>query len=159
MKPPSPRLESIDGDKYRLTEDYVIKIGYWLRHLQLAIPENYVTDLASIPPILRGFGDRASLGTAAVTFHDWACDNRGKLVNLNGEPIELTWFQVQLYFLVMLELDGIPWQRSLAAFLRLEMRLIVGRVRRSRSFIERQRMRLRRYRSNGKSILIKGNNR
>ena len=117
MKPPSPRLESIDGDKYRLTEDYVIKIGYWLRHLQLAIPENYVTDLASIPPILRGFGDRASLGTAAVTFHDWACDNRGKLVNLNGEPIELTWFQVQLYFLVMLELDGIPWQRSLAAFL------------------------------------------
>lgn len=117
MKPPSPKLESIDGDRYRLTEDYIIKIGYWLRHLQIKVPENYITNLADIPPILRGFGDRASLGTAAVTFHDWACANRGKLTNLEGDPIELTWFQVQLYFMVMLELDGIPWQRSLAAFL------------------------------------------
>jgi hypothetical protein len=116
-KPPSPKLENIDGDRYRLSEDYVIKIGYWLRKLQLTIPANYVTDLASIPPMLRPFADRASLGITAVVFHDWLCDNRGKFTNLDGEEIQLTWFQTQLYFLVLLELDGIPWQRSLAAFL------------------------------------------
>jgi hypothetical protein len=117
MKPPSPKLESIDGDKYRLEESYTAKFGYWLKDLQFIIPAGYETDLASIPWFLRQFGDRACLGFTPVVIHDYLCDREGKITNLDGVEIQLTWFQVQLYFLVALELDGVPWRRSLAAFL------------------------------------------
>jgi hypothetical protein len=45
------------------------------------------------------------------------CVTEGKFTNLDGVEKQLTWFQVQLYFLVALELDNVPWRRSLAAFL------------------------------------------
>ncbi len=117
MKPPSPRLQNIDGDKYRLEEPYIAKFGYWLRDLQFEIPAGFETDLASIPWFLRQFGDRACLGFTAVVIHDYLCSVEGKFINLDGVEIQLSWFQVQLYFLVALELDNVPWRRSLAAFL------------------------------------------
>lgn len=117
MKPPSPKLENINGDIYRLQEPYIAKYGYWLKDLQFEIPAGFTTDLASIPWFLRGLGDRACLGFTPVIIHDYLCATEGKFTNLDGVEIQLTWFQVQIYFLVALELDGIPWRRSLAAFL------------------------------------------
>lgn len=117
LKPPSPKLQSIDGDKYRLEEPYIAKFGYWLKDLAFEIPAGFETDLASIPWFLREFGDRACLGFVPVIIHDFLCSVEGEFTNLDGVEVQLTWFQVQLYFLVALELDGIPWRRSLAAFL------------------------------------------
>ncbi|WP_310410587.1 DUF1353 domain-containing protein [Chamaesiphon sp. OTE_8_metabat_110] len=117
MKPPSPKIDSIDGDKYRLEETYIAKYGYWLKDLQFEIPAGFETDLASIPWFLRSLGDRACLGFTPVIIHDYLCSVEGKFINLDGIEIQLSWFQVQLYFLVALELDGVPWRRSLAAFL------------------------------------------
>jgi Protein of unknown function (DUF1353) len=104
LKPPSPRLQNIDGDKYRLEEPYIAKFGYWLRDFQFEIPAGFETDLASIPWFLRQFGDRACLGFTAVVIHDYLCVTEGKFTNLDGVEKQLTWFQVQLYFLVALEL-------------------------------------------------------
>ena len=117
MKPKTPKLQNINGDKYRLEEPYIAKFGYWLRDVQFEIPAGFETDLASIPWFLRQFGDRASLGFVPVVIHDYLCATEGKFTNLDGVEKQLTWFQVQLYFLVALELDGVPWRRSLAAFL------------------------------------------
>jgi hypothetical protein len=38
VKPPSPKLQNIDGDKYRLEEPYIAKFGYWLRDFQFESP-------------------------------------------------------------------------------------------------------------------------
>ena len=117
MKPQSPKIQSIDGDNYRLEEAYIAKYGYWLKDFQFKIPIGFQTDLASIPWFLRSIADRSSLGFTSVIIHDYLSSVEGKFRNLDGVEIQLSWFQVQLYFLVALELDGIPWRRSLIAFL------------------------------------------
>lgn len=117
MKPTTPKLISIDGDNYMLEEPYIAKYGYWLKDIQFEIPKGFVTDLASIPWYLRQLGDRVCLGLTPVIIHDYLCSCEGRFINLDNKEVELTWFQVQLYFLVALELDGIPWRRGLIAFL------------------------------------------
>jgi hypothetical protein len=116
-KPPTPRLNDLDGDKYALGEDYSVKFGYWLRDLQFMIPEGFESDLASIPWFLRWFIDRASLGIFPPIFHDYLCDKRGKIINLQGEEIQLTPFQVNLFFLLAMQAVGISTSRSLIAFM------------------------------------------
>jgi Protein of unknown function (DUF1353) len=115
--PPDPQLESIDGDTYQLSAPFAVKYNYWFRELQFEIPAGTVTDLASIPWFLRWIHDRASLGVLAPVIHDYLCDRRGKVTNIQGEPIQLTWFEVQLYFLLAMHFDGIVWHRALIAFL------------------------------------------
>lgn len=115
--PPDPVLESVDGDRYRVVETFVVKYNYWFRELQFEIPDGYITDLASIPWFVRWICDRASLGLLAPLVHDYLCDRRGRFVNIQREVVQLTWFQVHLYFLVAMQLDGINWQRSLVAFI------------------------------------------
>lgn len=117
QNPPDPKLESIDGDTYRLSETFAVKYNYWFREFQFEIPEGTVTDLASIPRCVRWIVDRASLGSLPPVIHDYLCDHRGVFVNLQGDRIELTWFEVHLYFLVAMQLDGVSWQRSLFAFI------------------------------------------
>lgn len=115
--PPDPILESIDGDRYRVAESFAVKYNYWFRELQFEVPVDYVTDLASIPWLVRWVADRASLGLLAPLVHDYLCDCRGRFVNIQGEVVQLTHQQVHLYFLVAMQLDGISWRRSLVAFL------------------------------------------
>lgn len=117
QNPPDPILESIDGDRYRVVDTFAVKYNYWFRELQFEIPAGYITDLASIPWFVRWIADRASLGLLAPLVHDYLCDCRGRFTNIQGEIVQLTWFQVHLYFLVAMQLDGINWQRSLIAFI------------------------------------------
>jgi Protein of unknown function (DUF1353) len=117
FNPPDPQLESIDGDTYQISAAFQAKFSYWLRDLQFEIPAGTITDLASIPWFIRWINDRASLGILAPVIHDYLCDRRGKVINLNGDAIQLTWFDVHLYFLVAMRIDGISWHRSLLAFI------------------------------------------
>jgi hypothetical protein len=116
-KPPSPRLTSIDGNVYEVSETFIVKFGYWLKQLQFAIPEGYKTDIASIPWWFRSIMDRASLGTLAPIVHDYLCDNHGKITTLEGEELQIGWFEVNLLFFLLMRLDGVPWKRALWAFL------------------------------------------
>jgi Protein of unknown function (DUF1353) len=117
IKPENPILESIDGDSYAIAVEFPVKIGLWLRQIQFVIPKGMETDIASIPWFLRWGYDRASLGILAPTIHDYLCDNEGKFINVQGEKIQLPWFHVHAYFLILLLVDRIDWKRSLIAFL------------------------------------------
>jgi hypothetical protein len=116
-KPPAPVLLSIDGSTYQVAEDFKVKFGYWLRQLQFAIPAGYRTDIASIPWWFRSIMDRASLGLLAPVVHDYLCDSRGRITTLEGEELQIGWFEVNLLFFLLMRLDGVPWQKALWAFL------------------------------------------
>jgi hypothetical protein len=116
-KPPSPQLTSINGDVYEIAEIFPVKFGYWLRQLQFSIPAGYKTDIASIPWWFRSIMDRASLGTLAPIVHDYLCDNRGKIVTLENEELQIGWFDANLLFFLLMRLDGVHWRRALWAFL------------------------------------------
>jgi hypothetical protein len=116
-KPPEPILGSIDGDSYRSLAEYKVNFSDWLSPLEFTIASGTKTDIASIPWYLRWIHDRASLGLAAPFLHDWMLDRQGKYTNTNGEDIHLSWFDVHLFFLVAMRLDGIPPFKSLIAFL------------------------------------------
>ncbi len=117
FNPPDPHLESVDGDTYKLSASFAVKYNYWFRELQFEIPAGTITDLASIPWFLRWICDRASLGTLPPLIHDYLCDRKGKFINIQGNEIQLTWFEVNLYFLVAMQLDGVHWFRATVAFI------------------------------------------
>lgn len=117
LKPARMDVDSIDGNNFILKSDYPVKVGYWIRELQFTIPEGFTSDLASIPWQLRWYMDRASLGFLAPIFHDYLWTQKGKIINLQGDEIQLTRFQCNLYFLLAMQLDGIDSSRSLTAFL------------------------------------------
>lgn len=116
-KPPQPKLGSIDGDIYYSLELYKVNFGDWMRELEFEIEAFTVTDIASIPWYLRWIYDRASLGLTAPFLHDWLCNNQGKYTNSSGKEVQLCWFDVHLFFLVAMRLDGISPIKSLLAFL------------------------------------------
>ncbi len=117
INPPDPKLESIDGDRYQLSETFSVKFGYWLRELQFEIPVGFQTDIASIPWWFRMIIDRASLGVLAPVVHDYLCDQRGKITNIQGDSLTVHWFEVNLLFLMLMRIDGISWPRALWSFL------------------------------------------
>jgi hypothetical protein len=110
-------LESIDGDTYQLAEPFACKFGYWLREYQFEIPAGMPTDIASVPWFLRFFLDRASLGTCAPVVHDYLCNQRGRVRSLQGDLLEIGWFDVSVLFLILMRLDGIKPSRAFLAFL------------------------------------------
>jgi len=117
INPPDPIIESIDGDHYLLREAFTVKFGFWLRELQFEIPAGFISDLASIPRCFRWIHDRASLGVLAPVVHDFLCHTNGRFFNVQGEPVQLHWFDVHLFFLVSMRIDGVSWGRALIAFL------------------------------------------
>jgi hypothetical protein len=117
INPPDPQLESINGDTYIVAVDFPVKFGFWLRELQFTIPAGTRTDIASIPRLFRSINDRASLGILAPVIHDFLCDQRGRVENIQGEIIQVHWFDANLLFLMLLRLDGISWHRALIAFI------------------------------------------
>ena len=116
-KLPSPILESIDGDRFQLTQDFLVKFGYWMREYQFVIPRGFNTDIASVPWWLRSVCDRASLGLIAPVCHDFICEKRGKITSLQGEELQVGWFEANLLFLILMRLDGVHWKRAFLAFL------------------------------------------
>jgi hypothetical protein len=114
---PIPKIENIDGDTYRLVEEYPVKFVLWYRDFQFAVPPDFISDLASIPRPLRIFIDRASLGIIAPLIHDYLCDRRGKIVSMSSQNIELTRYEVNFIFLIAMLLDGISIRRSVIAFI------------------------------------------
>lgn len=116
-KPPQPYLGSIDGDTYQSLARYQVNFSAWLKPLEFIIEAGTDTDIASIPWWLRSIHDRASLGLTAPFLHDWLCTHQGKYISSSGEEIQLSWFDVHLFFLVAMRLDGISATRSLLAFL------------------------------------------
>jgi hypothetical protein len=114
--PPDPVLESIRGDAFQVREAFPVKFGFWLRGFQFTIPEGFISDLASIPRVLRIFADRADLGILAVIVHDYLCSTEGRYINVQGEEVQLHWLDVHLFFLVAMRIDGITWYKSLVAF-------------------------------------------
>jgi hypothetical protein len=117
INPPDPHLESLGGDTFKVSEDYVVKFGFWLRELQFVIEEGFVSDLASVPRPLRVCIDRAELGLLAPIVHDYICKKKGVLTNIQGDIIKLHWFDAHLFFLVAMRIDGITWKRALYSFL------------------------------------------
>lgn len=117
INPIDPKLESIDGDSYQLNEDYAVRVGYWMRQVDFVIPAHTRTDIASVPWYMRWLYDRASLGLLAPIVHDYLCDNQGKITHVNGRKIQLSWFQVHIYFLILMQIDGINDRRSFLSFL------------------------------------------
>jgi hypothetical protein len=114
-KPLEPILGSIDGDSYRSLTDYQVNFSDWLSPLEFTIAAGTITDIASIPWYLRWIHDRASLGLTAPFFHDFLLYHQGKYTSTNGEDIRLCWFDVHLFFLVAMRLDGIsPWKSFIA---------------------------------------------
>jgi Protein of unknown function (DUF1353) len=116
-KPPEPHLSSIDGDTYRSLEPYLVNFADWLTPLQFEIYQGTCTDIASVPWYLRWLYDRASMGFTAPFIHDFLCTTQGKFTNMQGQEIQLSWFEAQLFFLVAMRLDGIPPRRAFLAFL------------------------------------------
>lgn len=114
---PIPKFENIDGDIFQLNEDYPVKFVLWYRDFQFKIDAGFVSDLASIPRIFRIFIDRASLGLIAPLIHDFMCSNKGKFISMSGEQINLTRYQVNLIFLIVMLLDGINSIRAIIAFI------------------------------------------
>ena len=117
INPPDPQLESIDGDTYIVAVDSPVKFGYWLRELQFTIPAGTKTDIAFTPWYVRWINDRASLGVLAPITHDFICQQQGKLTNIQGELIQVTWFDANVLFLILMRIDGISWYRALIAFI------------------------------------------
>lgn len=116
INPPDPILRSIDGDKFAIVESYSVKLADWLRRLQFEIPTGYVSDLASIPRILRWKYDRASLGFTATLAHDFVCKHDGVYTNLEGRRIRLGALECHAIFLILMLIDGIPASRAFACF-------------------------------------------
>jgi Protein of unknown function (DUF1353) len=116
-KPPEPHLGSIDGDIYQSLEPYLVNFADWLAPLQFEIYRGTQTDIASVPWYLRWLYDRASMGFTAPFVHDFLCTAQGKFTNTQGQEIQLSWFDAQLFFLVAMRLDDIPPRRALLAFL------------------------------------------
>jgi hypothetical protein len=117
LKPPNPIMESINGDRYQLTEDFPVKFGYWMREYQFEIPKGFTTDIASVPWWFRSVCDRASLGIIAPICHDFICDKSGRITNIQGDELQVGWFEANLLFLILMRLDGVHWLRALLAFL------------------------------------------
>jgi hypothetical protein len=115
--PPDPILENVDGNKYIVAADFSVKFGYWLRELQFQIPQGFETDIASIPWWFRMVIDRASLGILAPIIHDYLCVMKGRIKTLQGDFIQVSWFDTNLLFLLLMRIDGISWPRALFAFL------------------------------------------
>lgn len=116
-KPPEPILGSIDGNIYRSLSDYRVNFSDWLSPLEFTIAAGTITDIASIPWYLRWIYDRASLGLTAPFLHDFLCNQQGKCTSIDGEEVQLYWFDVHLFFLVAMRLDGISPFKSFTAFL------------------------------------------
>ncbi len=116
-KPPEPILGSIDGDSYHSLRDYDVSFGDWLHGLEFTIYASTITDIASIPWWLRSIHDRASLGLTAPFLHDFLCTQQGKFINKDGVEVQLSWFDVHLFFLVAMRLDGIHPARAFLAFI------------------------------------------
>jgi hypothetical protein len=116
INPPDPKLESIDGDTYQLAEAYPVEFGLWLCDLEFSIPAGTITDLASIPWYLRWIIDRASLGILPALVHDFLCDRRGKVQTLYGETIQVSWFDANVLFLILMRIDGVNHWRAFWAF-------------------------------------------
>lgn len=116
IKPPDPLVRSINGDEFQLIESYSVKLAYWLRQMQFEIPKGYVSDLASIPPIIRWKYDRVSLGFLAVLIHDWICEYDGVYRNLEGNLIRIGALECHAIFLIMMLIDGIPAARAFECF-------------------------------------------
>ena len=114
---PIPQLADVDGDLFALAEDYPVKFVLWFREYQFLIPAGQISDLSSIPRILRSFIDRASLGLVPPLIHDFMCDKRGKFLSMSGETIELTRFEVNIIFLLVMLLSGINFNRAMIAFI------------------------------------------
>jgi Protein of unknown function (DUF1353) len=116
-KPPEPHIGSIDGDRYISLSPYMVNFADWMSGIQFEIYQGTVTDIASIPRPLRWMYDRASLGITAPFLHDFLCTSRGKYTNTMGQEMQLSWFDVHLFFLVAMRLDGIAKRRAFLAFL------------------------------------------
>lgn len=116
INPPDPHLESIDGDNFRLVETYSAKLAYMLREVQCEIPAGFVSDLASIPRVVRWKYDRASLGFLAVLIHDYLCKHDGVFTNLQGRRVRLGSMAVHAIFLILMLIDGIPPERAFECF-------------------------------------------
>lgn len=68
----SPAIAEVVGtDTFRLLEDFRFQLpapdGRWV-----TIPRGFVTDLASVPPLLQSVVSKTDLGVVAPLVHDWA---------------------------------------------------------------------------------------
>lgn len=117
IKPPDPLVRSINGDDFQVIESFPVKLAYWLRQLQFEIPKGYVSDLASIPPIIRWKYDRVSLGFLAVLIHDYLCEFDGVYRNLGGNLIRIGALECHTIFLIMMLIDGIPASIAFECFI------------------------------------------
>lgn len=116
-KPPQPHIGSIPVDQFVGLSPYMANFGYWVSPIQFEIYEGTITDIASVPWYLRWLYDRASFGIVAPYIHDFLCTAKGQFTNTFGEEVKISWFDVHLFFLVAMRLDGIPPRRALLAFL------------------------------------------
>lgn len=120
MNPKDPRIESVDGDTYILSEPFEswlgMWIGDWVSEIDFTIPAGERTDIASVPWGFRWIYDRASLGFLGPINHDILCKEEGRLINRAGKRIQLSWFKVHLCFLLLMLMDGIPERRAFLAF-------------------------------------------
>jgi len=114
--PTDPRIESIDGTRYKITESYPVDFALWLYDLQFTIPKGFETDIASVPRLLRWLYDRADMGLVAPVVHDYLCELNGSVLCRKGVVVNINWFDAALLFLVIMRIDGIRWPKALAAF-------------------------------------------
>jgi Protein of unknown function (DUF1353) len=117
MNPTDPKLEGIDGDSYIVAIDFPVILSAWLEDIQFIIPAGEKTDIASVPWWFRWAYDRASLNLLGPVAHDFLCRCEGRFTNLAGKVIQLSWFKVHVYFLLILLIDGVPDRRAFLAFL------------------------------------------
>lgn len=132
MNPRDPVLESVDGDTYKLNQEFSawigLWIGDWIEDLDFIVPAGEVTDIASIPWWLRWAHDRASLGILGPVIHDRLCAVEGKVINARGEKMQLSWLETHTCFLLLMWMDGIDQKRAFLAFAAVVLHATVFRT-------------------------------
>lgn len=121
-KPSKTPIAPVEGEMYMFLEDYQVDFAKMLAPLQFVITKGTITDLASVPWYFRWLIDRYDLGDVAPPIHDVLCESQGKFVTEDGTVIQLSWFDVHLFFLVAMRLDGISPTKALLAFLAVLLR-------------------------------------
>jgi hypothetical protein len=68
------KTEALTGDRWKLTQDFVIRLSpeIPITDGSIVVPEGFVCDFASIPKRLRGIVTRTDTEYAAV-LHDYGC--------------------------------------------------------------------------------------
>lgn len=76
-----------------------------LAEVEVVVPAGFVTDLASIPPLLRPVFDRNDASRRPAVLHDWLyCRKRGTRADADS------------LFLEALEREGVSWWRRWAMY-------------------------------------------